>query len=116
MHLVCLTHWVRAILQQSRSSCRKTLKLRGQCVHAAKLAVIVVHGSARNADDYFCSMLEARNLQRSLPVEQVRWPRCRHRPESVTSRGRGSSIGDRCLARAGFHMCRSSWWPRVSPS
>ena len=28
-----------------------------------ELAVIVVHGSERNADDYFCSMQEARTLQ-----------------------------------------------------
>ena len=38
---------------------------------AAKIGVIVVHGSERNADDYFCSMLEARKLQKVWPDEQV---------------------------------------------
>jgi hypothetical protein len=30
----------------------------------AEIAVVVVHGSDRNADDYFCSMLEAARLQK----------------------------------------------------
>ena len=39
---------------------------------SAQLAVVVVHGSARNADDYFCSMQEARNLQTNwLPAQVI---------------------------------------------
>ena len=36
-----------------------------------KIAIIVVHGTERNADDYFCSMLEAVRLQRRWATSDV---------------------------------------------
>ncbi|EGD79775.1 hypothetical protein PTSG_10760 [Salpingoeca rosetta] len=36
-----------------------------------RMAVIVVHGAARNADEYFCSMLEAAALQSHYPRNSV---------------------------------------------
>ena len=36
-----------------------------------QMAVVVVHGAARNADEYFCSMLEAARLQSQFPRDSV---------------------------------------------
>lgn len=36
-----------------------------------QMAVIVVHGAARNADEYFCSVLKAAELQTQFPRDSV---------------------------------------------
>lgn len=36
-----------------------------------RLAVIVMHGADRNADDYFCDMLNLTSYQTAIPASQV---------------------------------------------
>jgi pimeloyl-ACP methyl ester carboxylesterase len=65
----------------------------------AQLAVIVVHGSERNADDYFCSMQEARNLQTSYDPAHVivvapRFTEPRDKPSPTWFTWNGSDYGD----------------------
>jgi hypothetical protein len=64
-----------------------------------QIAVIVVHGSARNADDYFCSMLEAARLQQAWPVGNVlvvapRFTEPRDSPPSRWLTWNGTGLGD----------------------